>query len=106
MNKLLEFTLYTELQAIPKDKIKLQLRLCNLAVPLVFIQTQVRERDIYQGTLVPKLTLGPFLTLSVRIGHKLKDWVLGIPARVKVDSKNYNQHFINMTRTTIPNFKL
>ena len=50
MNKLLEFTLYTELQAIPKDKIKLQLRLRNLVVPLVFIQTQVRERDIYQGT--------------------------------------------------------
>ena len=52
---------------------------------------------LFQETLVPKLTLGPFLTLSVRIGHKLKEWVFGIPAcisRVKVDSKNYNQHFI------------
>ena len=29
---------------------------------------------IFQGTLVPKLTLGLFLTLSVRNGHKLKDW--------------------------------
>ena len=36
----------------------------------------------FQGTLVPKLTLGPFLTLTVRNGPKL---------RVKVDSKNYNQ---------------
>ena len=26
----------------------------------------------FQGTLVPKLTLGPFLTMSVRNGHKLK----------------------------------
>jgi len=32
------------------------------------------------GELVPKLTLGPFLLLSVRNGHKLKDWVFGIPA--------------------------
>jgi len=29
-----------------------------------------------QGTLVPKLTLGP---LSVRNGHKLKDWVFVDP---------------------------
>ena len=28
---------------------------------------------LMQGTLVPKLTLGPFLTLSVRYEHKLKD---------------------------------
>ena len=45
-----------------------------------------------QGTLVPKLTLGPFLTLSVRNEHKLKDWVFRIPA--------------HMTRTTFPNLKL
>ena len=32
-----------------------------------------------QVTLVPKLRIGPFLTLSVRNGHKLKDWVFGIP---------------------------
>ena len=31
-----------------------------------------------QGTLVPKLTLGPFLTLSVRNGHKLKDWSFSV----------------------------
>ena len=30
---------------------------------------------LLQGTSVPKLTLGPFLTLSVRNWHKLKDWV-------------------------------
>ena len=49
-----------------------------------------------QGTLIPKLTLGPFLTLSVRNGHKLKDWGLGSRpiSRVKVNSKNYNHHFI------------
>ena len=43
-----------------------------------------------QGTLVPKLTLGPFLTLSVRNGHKWKDWVLRSQPklRVKVDNKN------------------
>ena len=27
---------------------------------------------LFQGTLVPKLTLGPFLTLSVRNGHKIE----------------------------------
>ena len=32
---------------------------------------------IFQGTLVPKLTLGPFLTLNVRNGHKSKDLVFG-----------------------------
>ena len=30
-----------------------------------------------QGTLVPKLKLGSFLTLSVRNGHKLKTGFLG-----------------------------
>jgi len=30
--------------------------------------------NAYQGTLVPKLTLGPFITLSVRNGHKLGFW--------------------------------
>ena len=40
-----------------------------------------------QGTLVPKLTLGPFITLN---GHKLKDWIFGIP----VHNKNNNQNFI------------
>ena len=40
----------------------------------------------YRGHLVPKLRLGPFLTLSVRNG-----------TRIKVDNKkakNYNQHLI------------
>ena len=32
-----------------------------------------KESVLIQGTLVPKLTLGPFLTLSVKNGHKLKD---------------------------------
>ena len=36
-----------------------------------------------QGTLVSKLTLGPFLTLSVKNGHTLKDWVLGISAQIQ-----------------------
>ena len=38
----------------------------------------------------------PKLTLSVRNGHKLKDWVFGIPAHIQ--SKNYNQHFIEHER--------
>ena len=41
---------------------------------------------LLQGTLVPKLTLGPFLTLSVRNGHKLKDWVFRIPAHIESKS--------------------
>jgi len=49
---------------------------------------------IFQGTLVPKLTFGTFLTLIVKNGHKLTDWVFGIPA------------YIQSKRTTIPNFKL
>jgi len=54
------------------------------------------------GTLVLKLTLGPFLTLSVRKGHKLKDWVLGswLISRVKVDNKN-NQHFIYFLKSKL-----
>jgi len=49
-----------------------------------------------QGILVPKLTLGPFLTLNVRNGHKLIDWVFRIPAHIESKSrkKNNNQHFI------------
>ena len=41
----------------------------------------------FQGTLVPKLTLGPFLTLSVRNGHKLKDWGFRIPAYIESKSR-------------------
>ena len=39
------------------------------------------------GTLVLKLTLGPFLTLSVRKGHKLKDWVFRILAHIESKSR-------------------
>ena len=42
---------------------------------------------LLQGTSVPKLTLGPFLTLSVRNGHKLKDWVFRIPAHIASKSR-------------------
>ena len=41
----------------------------------------------FQGTLVPKLTLGPFLTLNVRNGHKLKDWGFRIPAHLRVKNR-------------------
>jgi len=50
----------------------------------------------FRGTLVPKLTLAPFL-LSVRnMGTNLKIGVLGYRSisSVKVENKNYNQHFI------------
>ena len=36
---------------------------------------------LIQGTLVPKLTL------SVRNGHKLKNWVFGIPAQIQSKSQ-------------------
>ena len=42
---------------------------------------------LIQGTLVPKLTLGPFLTLSVRNGHNLNVWVFGIPAHIQSKSR-------------------
>ena len=41
----------------------------------------------FQGTLVPKLTLGPFLTLIGRNGHKLKDWGFRIPAYIESKSQ-------------------
>ena len=47
-----------------------------------------------QETIVPKRTLGPFLTLSVvRNGHKLNDCVIRIPVHIEsiVDYKNYNK---------------
>ena len=42
------------------------------------------------------LKLGPFITLNVRNGHKLIDWVFRIPAHIESKSrkKNNNQHFI------------
>jgi len=45
------------------------------------------ETQQIQGIFVPKLTLGPFLTLSVRNGHKLKDWVFRIPAYIESESR-------------------
>ena len=48
-----------------------------------------------QGTLVPKLSLGPFLKLSVRNGHKLKDWVFRIPAYF--ESKSFDQEHSRKT---------
>ena len=47
-----------------------------------------------QGTLIPKRTLGPFITLSVKNGHKLKEVLGSRPTlRVKDDNNNCNQHF-------------
>ena len=44
--------------------------------------------DSIQGTfIVPKLALGPFLTLSVKSGHKLNDWVFRIPAHIENKSR-------------------
>ena len=33
------------------------------------------------------LTLGPFITLNVRNGHKLKDWGFEIPAQIQSKSQ-------------------
>ena len=45
---------------------------------------------LFQGKLVPKLTLGPFLTLNVINGHKLKDWVLGSrPISFRIPSSRF-----------------
>ena len=57
------------------------------------------------GTLVPKLTLGPFLTLSVKNGHKLKDWVFGIQSKSLI-IETITNILLNMIRTTIPKCKL
>ena len=47
----------------------------------------VKLRKIFSNMLLViwyfKLTLGPFLTLSVRNGHKLKDWVFRIQAHTR-----------------------
>ena len=61
-----------------------------------------------QGKLVPKLSLGPFLTLSVRNGHKLKDGVFRIPGHREKKSlvKTITNILFNMTKAKIPNFKL
>ena len=58
---------------------------------------------LIQGTLFPKLTLGPFLTLSTN----LKTGFLGSQpiSRVKVDNKNYNQHLNKHDKDNISQFK-
>ena len=69
----------------------------RLTVITVNLPLFLFPRGVMQGTLVRKLTLGPFLTLSVRNGHKLKDWVFFGALRISrenVDNKNYNQYFI------------
>ena len=64
---------------------------CVLYEPHFLLESRFREMSwlsVYlQGTLVPKLTLGPFLTLSVKNEHKLKDWVFGIPAHIQSKSR-------------------
>ena len=52
---------------------------------------------LIQGTLVPKLTLGPFKWAQIeRLG------ILDTFSRVNADYKIYNQHLLFMARTTIP----
>ena len=73
---------------------------CVLYEPHFLLESRFREMSwlsVYlQGTSVPKLTLGPFLTLCVKMSTNWKTGFLGSRpiSRVKVDSKNYNQHFI------------
>ena len=49
---------------------------------------------LIQGTLVPKLTLDPSLKLSVKV------------STIKVDNKNYDQHFIKHDEDNNSQFKL
>ena len=67
---------------------------CKYLPPFLLLQNVPKS----QWRLVLKLTLGPILRLSVRSGNKMKDWIFRIPfpahIRLKVDSKDYNQHFI------------
>ena len=59
--------------------------------------------------IVPKLTLDPFLTLNVRNGNTLKDWVFRIPAHIESKSAiitSITNILLSMTRTTIPNLKI
>ena len=62
-----------------------------------------------QVDLVPKLTLGPFLTLNVRNGHKLKDCVFRIPAHIENKNlycKTKTNILLSTTRTTIHNLNI
>ena len=59
----------------------------NLQDGLDYRIQNIKKKLQIQGTLVPKLTLGPFLTLSVRNGHKLKDLGFRIPAYIESKSR-------------------
>ena len=75
----------------------------------LFIEFYFKDFHILelQGKLVPKLTLGPFLSLSVINGHKLKDfWDSGPYSEQKSIVKTVTNILLSMTRTTIPNLKL
>ena len=56
-------------------------------MPTAGANNLTRRDRTFQGTLVPKLTLGPFLTLSDRYGHKLKDCGFRIPAYIESKSR-------------------
>ena len=61
----------------------------------------------YQGKLVPKLTLGPFLILSVRNGPNLQSYLFQAyislnPNQVK---QNYTIHLLEMAKTIYWNKK-
>ena len=60
-----------------------------------------------QEKLVPKLTLGPFLKLSVRNGPNLQSYLFQVyislnPSRVK---QNYTIHLLEMAKTIYWNKK-
>ena len=48
-------------------------------------ETKLRYVILMHGTLVPKLTIGPILTLSVKNGYKFDTWFLG--SRLKLGVK-------------------
>ena len=68
MTFLLQETI-SELSELNTFRLKknLKLRLQSLSVVIFSLPTV----NVIQGTLVPKVTLGPFLTLSVRKSSKL-----------------------------------
>ena len=68
----------------------------------------IEEFKILQGILVPKLIIGPFLTLNIRNGTNWKTGVLGSRSwlRVKVNRKTNTNILLSITSTKIPNFKL
>ena len=79
------------------------------------IQTDISQKktglqsfhSFLDTTAVDIVTKLKFKTLSVRNGHKLKYWVFRIPShiRVKVYSKNYNQHLVKHDDCNNSHFK-